>query len=146
MQSAARNVEAYLNDLPLEKREAIGKVRNVILTHLPDGSVEVMNWGMITYEIPLAIFPNTYNKQPLMYAALASQKHYMSIYICGVYSDKNQLKKLKKAFSNIGVKPNMGKSCIRFTKLEKIPLETIGELIAEYSVEEYIKHYNRCRK
>ena len=80
-----------------------------------------------------------------MYAALASQKNHMSIYMCGVYSNKNQLKKLKDSFAKMCVKPNMGKSCIRFKDVNKLPLKTIGELIAEYSVKDYIENYKNCR-
>ncbi len=146
MQSKATTVSQYLNELDPNRRDAISTVRDVILTNLPKGFVESMNWGMIAYEVPLETFPDTYNKQPLMYAALASQKNYMSVYMSGVYSDEHQLKKLKAAFSEMGIKPNMGKSCIRFMDVNKIPLDTIGELISEISVKDYIDNYNRCRK
>ena len=145
MQSKAKTVKAYLFELPEDRREVISTVREIILKNLPKGYEESMNWGMISYEIPLSLFPNTYNKQPLMYAALASQKNHMSIYMCGVYSNKNQLKKLKDSFAKMCVKPNMGKSCIRFKDVNKLPLKTIGELIAEYSVKDYIENYKNCR-
>ena len=74
MQSKATNVEQYLNQLPEERKSAISVVREVILKNLPKGYNEVMNWGMITYEVPLSIYPDTYNKKPLIYIALASKK------------------------------------------------------------------------
>ncbi|MBC8345406.1 MAG: DUF1801 domain-containing protein [Candidatus Marinimicrobia bacterium] len=146
MQSNAKTVQEYLKEIPEKRQDALSTVRDVILNNLPTGYVEVMNWGMITYEIPLKTFPGTYNKQPLMYAALASQKNHMAIYMSCVYSDENQLMKLQNAFAKMGIKPNMGKSCIRFKDVSKIPLTTIGELIGAYSVEDYIQNYNRCRK
>jgi hypothetical protein len=81
-----------------------------------------------------------------MYAALSSQKNHIAVYLSCVYSDEKQLMKLQNAFSEMGVKPNMGESCIRFKDVNKIPLTTIGELIGAYSVKDYIENYNRCRK
>lgn len=146
MQSKAKTVMQYLEELPPNRREAISALRNLILENLPRGYEETMNWGCISYEIPLETYPDTYNGQPLFYVALASQKRHMAVYMHGVYSDPKQLKILKDAFKDMNVKPNMGKSCIRFKKLEKLPLETIGKLIAETSVEDYIKHYKDVRK
>ena len=146
MHSNAKTVKEYLNELLADRRGAISTVRNVIIKNLPKGYIETMNWGMIAYEIPLKTFPNTYNKQPLMYAALSSQKNHIAVYLSCVYSDEKQLMKLKNAFSEMGVKPNMGESCIRFKDVNKIPLTTIGELIGAYSVKDYIENYNRCRK
>ena len=80
MQSKANTVKQYLNELPNDRKKAISIVRQTILENLPEGYDEVMNWGMITYEVPLETYPNTYNGKPLMYAALASQKNHMSIY------------------------------------------------------------------
>ena len=79
MQSKANSVEQYLNELPEDRKESLSIVREAIVKNLPTGYVEVMNWGMITYEVPLETFPDTYNGKPLMYAALASQKNHMSV-------------------------------------------------------------------
>ncbi len=141
MKSKAKTVKEYLNELFIDRLETISTLREVILKNLPIGYEETMNWGMITYEIPLSTYPDTYNGKPLMYAALASQKNNISLYLNGVYTRKSQEDRLKDAFAEMGVKPNMGKSCIRFTKLEKIPMDTIGELIGEISPKDYIKHY-----
>ena len=81
-------MEEYLDSLPPDRREAISAVRSVILDHLPDGYEEEMRWGMISYEVPLAIQPDTYNGKPLMYAALASQKRHMAVYLSGIYADE----------------------------------------------------------
>ena len=77
-QSKAQTVDEYLDELPAERKEAITTVRKVVLDHLPDGYREAMQYGMISYVIPLETYPDTYNRQPLAYASLASQKNYMS--------------------------------------------------------------------
>ena len=146
VQSSATCVEDYLNDVPKDRREIISTIRSKILKNLPIGYVESMNWGMISYEIPLDTYPDTYNNQPLGIAAIASQKNYISIYLMGCYMVPEQQKTLLMAFKKMGVKPNMGKSCIRFTKLDKIPLDTIIGLIQDFPVEEYIKRYELVKK
>ena len=146
VQSKATTIEDYLNELPEDRREAISTIRDKILENLPGGYVESMNWGMISYEIPLETYPDTYNKQPLGIAAIASQKNHIAIYLMGCYMVPEQQKTLLMAFKKMGVKPNMGKSCIRFTKLDKIPLDTIIGLIQNFPVEEYIKRYELVKK
>ena len=146
VQSKAQSVSEYLEELPDDRKEIISTIRKKILANLPDGYVETMNWGMICYEIPLETYPDTYNKQPLGIASIASQKNHFSIYMMGCYMVPEQTKKLMLAYKKMGVKPNMGKSCIRFTKLEKIPLNTIVELIRDFPVKDFIKHYEAIKK
>ncbi len=146
VQSKAQTAQAYLEELPEDRREIVSTIRDQILKNLPDGYVESMNWGMLCYEIPLETYSDTYNKQPLGIASIASQKNHISIYMMGCYMVPDQYKILEKAFADMGVKPNMGKSCIRFTKLEKIPLDTIVELIRDFPVDEYIKYYESVKK
>ena len=86
MQSDATTAAQYLAELPADRRAAIEAVRQTILANLPVGYEEAMNWGMITYQVPLARYPKTYNGQPLAYAALASQKNYMAVYLTGIYT------------------------------------------------------------
>ncbi|MGI9370890.1 MAG: DUF1801 domain-containing protein [Hyphomicrobiales bacterium] len=139
MRSDAETVEDYLNELPEERRTAIETVREVILENLPDGYVEVMNWGMITYEIPLKICANTYNGKPLMYAALANQKRHMAVYLCGLYCVKGAKDKFMEAHKEIGKKVDMGAACIRFKKLDDLDLRLVGKTIASVSVDAYIQ-------
>ena len=80
-QSSIAKVEDYLKDLPEDRREIISTIRSKILKNLPIGYVESMNWGMISYEIPLETYPDTYNNQPLGIAAIASQKNHIAIYL-----------------------------------------------------------------
>ena len=146
VESKETKLDNYLNELPEDRREMMIEIRKVILENLPEGYEERMKWGMISYEIPLETYPDTYNNQPLSYLAVASQKRHMAIYLMGCYMDQEQTKLLHDAFDIMGVKPNMGKSCVRFTKLEKIPLETIGKLVGMMTVDDYIKRYEFSRK
>ncbi|MCJ7628739.1 MAG: DUF1801 domain-containing protein [Longimicrobiales bacterium] len=121
-------------------------MRDVIVKNLPKGYQETMNWGMIAYEIPLERYPDTYNKKPLMYMALAAQKNHFSVYSSGVYMDPAGESWLASEFEKAGMKLDMGKSCIRFRKLENIPLEAIAKVAAAQSVEEFIQIYEKARK
>ena len=146
MQSKANSVEQYLNELPEDRKESLSIVREAIVKNLPTGYVEVMNWGMITYEVPLETFPDTYNGKPLMYVALASQKNHMSVYLMGCYMSPEIRKKFENAYKQSGKKFDAGKSCIRFKKEEDLPLELIGKTIGSMSVEQFIEHYLLSRK
>jgi hypothetical protein len=128
----------YLASLPQDRREIISAVRDLILQNLPKGYQETINWGMLSYEVPLETYPDTYNKKPLSYIGLAAQKNYNSLYLMSVYQNPADYQELMDAFDAIEVKPNMGKSCIRFKKLEQIPLDTISRLIAKTSVQEFV--------
>ncbi len=139
MRSDAKTVTEYFESLPEERLSAIKAVRKVILDNLPVGFEEVMNWGMITYQVPLDTYPDTYNKQPLMYAALASQKNHMAIYLTGVYASSTSRQEFEQAYLATGKRFDMGKSCVRFRKLEDLPLELIGSTIAKLTVESFIR-------
>lgn len=145
MQSKAKTVQQYLSELPDDRLEAIESVREVILDNLPEGFEEVMNWGMITYQVPLSRYPDTYNKKPLMMAALASQKNHMAVYLTGVYADAESRGQFVDAYKATGKRIDMGQSCVRFRRLDDLPLELIGRAIAEYSVDEFIELNERVR-
>jgi uncharacterized protein YdhG (YjbR/CyaY superfamily) len=138
MRSEATTAEQYLAELPDDRREAIEAVRAVILHNLPDGYEEAMNWGMITYQIPLETYPDTYNKQPLMFAALASQKNHMAVYLMGIYVSDEARDEFEKAYRATGKRFDVGKSCVRFRKLDDLPLDLIGQTIAAVPVERLI--------
>lgn len=131
----------YLASLPEERREIISAVRDLILQNLPEGYQETINWGMLSYEIPLETYPDTYNKNPLSYVGLAAQKNYNSLYLMAIYQNPADYQELMDAFAEMGIKPNLGKSCVRFTKLDQLPLDTIARLIAKTSVADYIRIY-----
>ena len=139
MQSKANTVKQYLNELPNDRKKAISIVRQTILENLPEGYVEVMNWGMITYEVPLETYPNTYNGKPLMYAALASQKNHMAVYLMGCYMVPEVRNEFEKAYKKSGKRFDAGKSCIRFKKIDDLPLDLLGKTIASMDVNEFIE-------
>jgi hypothetical protein len=144
--SNAKTVDEYIKGLPPQKSEVISKIRALIRKNIPDGIVETMNWGMITYEVPLSVYPATYNKKPLMYAALAAQKNHFSIYVTNLYMNDENLSRLLAGYDDINSKPNIGKSCIRFTKIDKIPLKIIGEIIASTDLDKFIGFYENIKK
>jgi len=144
--SQAASVEAYLGELSPERREIVARVRKTILEHLPEGYVESINWGMISYEIPLDTYPDTYNKKPLGYLALAAQKNHYALYMLGAYADPAQEEELQEGFKEAGKKLDMGKSCIRFKSLDDLPLDVIGRLIASTPPAAMIALYEHARK
>ena len=144
--SDAATVEQYLAELAPDRREQIEAMREVVLENLPDGYEEAMNWGMISWEIPLARYPKTYNKQPLMYAALASQKNYMSLYLMCVYAHEGRHAEFERRFKASGKKLDMGKSCVRFKSVDDLPMDLLAETIASTSVDDYIRSYEAARK
>jgi len=139
MRSEATTVEEYLAGLPEDRANAIATVRRTVLDNLADGFQEAMNFGMIAYEVPLEVYPDTYNGQPLMYAALASQKNHMAVYLHCIYSDPETSEKFKAAYKATGKRYDCGKSCVRFRKLEDLPLELVGEAIASFTVERWVE-------
>lgn len=138
MQSKAKTVMEYLNELPEDRKVQIEKTRAVILKNLPDGYEEVMNWGMICYQVPLEVYPDTYNKKPLMYAALASQKNHMAVYLSGIYMYDDKPKSFEDEYRETGKRFDMGKSCVRFRKLDDLPLDLIGKTIAAIPLETFV--------
>jgi len=145
VKSKATTVEEYISELPDERTSDIKAVRNLIIENLPKGYVETMQYGMITYVIPIDRYPNTYNGLPLGYISLASQKNYMALYLMNVYSNKEIESNFKDRYIASGKKLDMGKSCVRFKKLEDLPLDLIGETIAMTSVDDFISVYEESR-
>jgi len=142
MQSKATTVEQYLSELPEDRRAAISAVRKVILGNLDSGFEEGMQYGMIGYYVPHSIYPAGYHcdpKQPLPFACLASQKNYMSLYAMSLYGDATQEKLFKEEWAKTGKKLDMGKSCIRFRKLEDLALDVIGRAIGRVKASKYIE-------
>ncbi len=144
--SKATTVEEYLAELPDDRRRVVAEVRKVVRNNLPAGYVERMNWGMISYEIPLETYPDTHNKQPLSYIALAAQKHHYALYLHGVYMSPEKQEALRQGFAAAGKKMDMGKSCVRFKKLEDLPLDVVADSVSATSVEEYIANYESVKR
>ncbi len=146
MRSEATTVEAYLAELEPPRRAAMEAVRDLILQHLPAGYVEAMRWGMISYEVPLSVYPGTYNGQPLSYVALASQRRYMSLYLMAIYGDEVLRERFESAYRATGKRMDVGRSCVRFRSLEGLPLDLIGEMIAAVPVEAYLEMVERTAR
>lgn len=143
--SKAATVKQYLEELPDDRRREVFAVRSVLRKNLSKGFEETMNWGMITYEVPLKRYPNTYNEQPLCLAALAAQKRYLALYLMSAYGDEKTEKALREECARMGKKLDMGKSCIRFQKAMDLPLDLIGKLIRAQSVDGLIARYEKGR-
>lgn len=145
MQARASTVTEYLAALPADRRKTIASVRKVIRKNLPKGYEEGMNWGAITYQVPLKALPKTYNGRPLCYVALAAQKHYNALYLMMAYGDATQAAKLKQAFKDAGKRLDMGKSCVRFKSADDLPLDAIGEIVASTPLARYVAIYEQSR-
>ena len=142
---AAMTVDEYLADLPPDRRAAIAAVRDVVRSSLPAGFEEGMAYGMIGWYVPLATFADTYNGRPLGLAALASQKQYMSLYLNNVYGDPDTERWFRDRWARTGKKLDMGKSCVRFRRLEELPLDLIGETIARTTLDTFLGVYREAR-
>ncbi|HEX6249241.1 MAG TPA: DUF1801 domain-containing protein [Nocardioidaceae bacterium] len=145
MQSDAASVEEYLTALPDDRRTTIGAVRDVVNAHLPEGYVEAMYFGMIGWVVPLEDYPDTYNGKPLAIAALASQKNHMALYLMGLYTDGPELAWFRQQYDDRGMRLDMGKSCVRFERLDQVPLDVIGEVIEKIPPRLYVQRYEAAR-
>jgi hypothetical protein len=144
--SAAATVDEYLAELPEERRAVVSAVRDLVRRSLPDGYEETMNWGMISYEVPLARYPDTYNGQPLSYVALAAQKSYYALYLNCVYQSEERAAALTDAFARAGKKLDMGKSCVRFRRLDDLALDAIAGSVASTPPDAFIAAYEESRR
>jgi uncharacterized protein DUF1801 len=140
-----RTVDEYLASLPDDRRATLEAVRDVVRSNLPAGFEEGITFGMISWSVPLATFPDTYNGQPLGLAALASQKHYMALYLNNVYGDLETERWFRDRWATTGKKLDMGKSCVRFRRIDDLPLDVIGETIARTRLDEFLDRYKEVR-
>ena len=141
-------VDDYLAQLPADRREAIGRVRDVINENIADGFEEKLQYGMIAWCVPESVLPasQVYNKQPLCFTALGSQKSHMAVYMMGIYGDEAHRAWFEKAYKASGKKPDIGKSCVRFKTLEALPLDVIGEAVSRIPVEKFVEGYRASRE
>ena len=143
--SKATTVDAYLAELPPERRAVMARVRDALNAVMPAGYREGMGYGMMGWDVPLKDYPDTYNKQPLGYAGLAAQKNSYSLYLTCVYSDPARAERLRAAAAAMGRKLDMGKSCIRFKRVEDLPLAAICDEIASTTPAELIRLHEKAR-
>ena len=147
MQSKATSPEQYINELPKDRKEVIKKLRKTILEKIPSGFEEQMSYGMLGYVVPHNIYPDGYHcspELPLPFMNVASQKNFVALYHSGIYASKELHDWFVGEYPKyVKTKLDMGKSCIRFKKLETIPYELIGELCTMMSVDEWITLYEK---
>ncbi len=137
MQSDAGSVKDYLLELDEIRRPQIKKLVKLVRDNLKPGFEENMRWGMISYEVPMELSGATYNNQPLNYAAIASQKQYISFYL-SIYAEPDAYKEFTKRWARSGKKLNMGKSCVRFKSIDEADLETLAWAIRRLSAKQYL--------
>ena len=130
MRSEATTVRQYLDELDDARRAQIEPVYRAIHDAMPAGYEEGMAWGMITWSVPFADYPDTYNAQPLCYVSLAAQKRHNALYLMGLYSDSAQAKEFRDRWTADGRKLDMGKSCLRFTRAEDLRMDLVTEAVA----------------
>ena len=145
MTSKATTPQEYIKDLPEDRVVAITKLRKVINDNLPKGFHEEMSYGMIGYVVPHSIYPSGYHcdtKLPLPFMSFASQKNSINFYHMGIYAKPELLKWFTSEYpKHCTAKLDMGKSCVRFKKMDQIPFELLGELVQKMSVEDWISCY-----
>lgn len=150
MQSKAKTPDEYLETLPDDRKKAMTELRKVIVKNLPDGFSEMMGYGNLGYAVPHSVYPPGYHcdpKQPLPFMGIASQKHFIAVYHMGIYADKKLHDWFIKEFKKVSkTKLDMGKSCIRFKKIDQIPYKLIGELAAKTTPQKWIAVYESVLK
>ena len=145
MKIEANSPDDYVSKIPEERQPAFSELRQIIKDNLPDGFKEQMSYGMIGYVVPHSIYPGGYHcdpKLPLPFMNIASQKNFVAVYHSGIYADEKLMKWFVSEFpKHSDRKLDMGKSCIRFKKVDHIPFELIGELSSKMTVQDWIHIY-----
>lgn len=135
--SDAATPQQYLDELEPARAAELGLVRDFVNSAIRPGFVERMAWGMISWEVPLEVSGPTYNKQPLVFAALAAQKNHNALYLNCIYPSPQRTEALAAAFAAAGKELDMGKSCVRFTRADDLALDAIGREIGSMTPEEF---------
>jgi hypothetical protein len=145
VRSNATTVKQYLSEISDDQRGDVEAVRDLVLENLPDGYVETMRWGMITYEVPLETYPDTYNGKPLMFVALAAQKRHLALYLTNVAFVQGGEEAFKTEYLETGKKMDMGRSCLRFKSVDDLATDVIAESINSMPVDEFVRQYEVSR-
>jgi hypothetical protein len=148
MQATINTPSEYIATLPPERQGVITQLHNTIMKNLPKGFQETMAYGMITYAVPHSLYPKGYHcnpKQALPFISIASQKNFIALYHMGIYANPSLLNWFVSEYpKHAKTKLDMGKSCIRFKKVEDIPYTLIAELIQKVSVKDWITTYENA--
>ena len=144
----AATIAEYLARLAPETRSVITTMRAFVNTHIPAGYEEAMNWGVISWQVPLSRLPDTYNGHPLSYIGLGAQKNYNALYLLGEYGPQSPGPQgsLREAFAREGKKLDMGKACIRFRSPDDLALGALAASVSRISVDEYIARYRAVKR
>ena len=150
MKYIANSPEEYINQLPDERQDSFNKLRNTIVKHLPLGFEERMSYGMIGYVVPKSLYPAGYHcdpKLPLPFVNIASQKNFIALYHMGIYTDPELLQWFQTEYAQqCKYKLDMGKSCVRFKRMDDIPFDLIAELMGKMTPEDWINRYESAFK
>ncbi len=139
-------VAAFLAGLPAERRREIERVRDLLQQRLPAGYEETISKNMLVYQVPLERYSDTYNKQPLWYVALASQKSYLSLHLMCAYGDAAQTQRLEDGFRAAGKKLDMGKACLHFKTADDLALDVVGDVVASTPPDRWIQIAQAARR
>jgi uncharacterized protein YdhG (YjbR/CyaY superfamily) len=137
--STAATVQEYLDELPDDRAAVVAQVRDLVNASLPPGYVEGMLYGMPTWMVPLGTYPDTYNGKPLAYVSLAAQKNYYALYLMAVYSDSVEEARFREQWVARGTKLDMGKSCLRFKRIDDLHEDLLAEVIAAVPMDAFIE-------
>jgi Domain of unknown function (DU1801) len=142
----ATTVKQYLAELPADRRTTVAAARSLVRKHLPKGYKEVMQWGMICWIVPSSKLAETYNGDPLCYAALAAQKNFNTLYLMTAYGSKDQYAWLRDEFKKVGKKFDMGKSCLHFKSIEDLVPSAVGKVLGSVTPDRYVEIYLESRR
>ena len=150
MTSETKTSEEYISQLPEDRKEVMSKLRKTILDNLPKGFEETMSYGMLGFVVPHSIYPDGYHckpETPLPFISLASQKNFIAVYHMGIYAHKELMDWFVSEYPKYSKrKLDMGKSCIRFKKIDEIPYQLIGDLATKMTVNQWIDIYEKAVK
>lgn len=144
--SRASTPEEYLAELPDDRRSLVQAVRSTIVEHLPDGFEETMTFGMLGYVVPLDRYPDTYNGQPLSVITLANQKNHVAVYLTGIYARDDRRQWFIDAWKSTGARLDMGKSCVRFKRLDDVEFGVLGRAVARVTPDELIRAHGEVHR
>jgi len=145
MTAIPADVEQYLDAVEPERGRTLRAVFDVVDAAVPEGYVLGIHWGMPTWVVPLETYPDTYNGKPLGYVALAAQKRHLALYLMALYSDSDEDRRFREAWTATGRRLDMGKSCLRFRTLEDLDLDLVRETVAAFDVDDFLGIYERVR-
>jgi hypothetical protein len=134
LKGTAGTIDEFFAILPPDRREDLLRLFESVRAAMPQGYEQAIDWGMIVWQVPLSVYPDTYNKKPLVYVGIANQKNHMALYLCGAYAIKGEMEALKAAFSKAGKKLDMGAACVRFKRLDQLDMAAVERAIANVPV------------